>query len=236
MAEALSAQQGQAAARLRQGRQQSAPPLKLLNVQDYSQAGNQTTSAAARLSSRRQAALRLPQQTVKAAKGKQAFKDAKQTTNPRAARRGLLNRFRAQAKQRRDTNRVNKAIGAQQKSMTDPMEQTRLMLDRLFAGKIATLAGIPLALGLAAIRGIATLPGAQSLPTRHIRYTEKSYMAMLGSIFRKVRPFTFTERDGKIIGVVSIIFIFVLFILSLLPLLMIVAFVTGMADAVNPFN
>lgn len=233
MATAISAQQGQAAARLRQGRQKSAPPLKVLNVQNYGEAGNKT-SAASRLTSRRQAALRLPRQTVKAGKGKQAFQDAKQTTNARAGRKSAFRNAALQAKKRRQTGRVNKAINSSTSTL-DPKEQVRIMLDRTFAGSIATLAGLPLALGLLIFRGLSSLKAAQSLPIRDFRYTETNWIKMLPSA-KKMRPFTFTKNTGIAAAFAAMMVLLIIVILQMMPFLLIIGFVSGVAGAINPFN
>ncbi|PIR47303.1 hypothetical protein COV06_04450 [Candidatus Uhrbacteria bacterium CG10_big_fil_rev_8_21_14_0_10_50_16] len=121
----------------------------------------------------------------------------------------------------------------------DKMEQLRISLDRLFsssiAGDVASLATVPISLGLLFIRGMASMNALQSLPLRHIRFTETNPFKMLPDS-KKMRPFTFTKRLG-IIAAWSMLFIAVIIlIIQIAPFAFFLMVIATTADLLNPLN
>ncbi|HBU27654.1 TPA: hypothetical protein DEB00_00880 [Candidatus Uhrbacteria bacterium] len=117
---------------------------------------------------------------------------------------------------------------------TDPMEQLRISLDRLFAGEIFSWVGAPLALGLLFIRGIASLKGLQSLPTRHIQFTETNPFKMLPDA-QKMRPFTFTKRLGTTAAFAILFLMVIAVMIQLAPFILLMGYTAGILSLLNPF-
>lgn len=117
----------------------------------------------------------------------------------------------------------------------DAMAQVRTMLDRLFVAKLFSFVAFPVALLLLIARGIASHKSTQSLPLRHIRFTETSWMGMLPNA-KKMRPFTFTKRAGMAGAALGLLVLGMMAVIYSMPFLLVVGGIAGVVSALNPLN